>query len=92
MARLRLEVWLDPEGLPGCVLAGPRGDRARELLCGPGSRLVHTFEAGSHGEAMQVYNAYLGREPYATAFPDQDAQDYPDEWLLEQQTAQGKRE
>jgi hypothetical protein len=87
MARLIHEVWITAEGLPSCVLAGPRGDDARDLLMAEGSRRVHTFEAGSHFEAMEIYNVYLGREPYSTLYPEQDAADYPVEWLQEQRSS-----
>jgi len=84
MARLLHEVWLDADGLPSCVLAGPDGDGARDML-GPSARLVHTFEASSHIEAMQTYYDYLGLGRYTTSFPEQDAQTYPEEWLHRQQ-------
>jgi hypothetical protein len=90
MARLRHEVWLDPEGLEGCVLAGPAGDDARRACFGPGSRLIHTFEAGSYLEAMQTYHALLGREPYVSSCPEQDALVYPDEWRKLQGEARDK--
>ena len=84
MARLLHEVWLGPESFPGCVLAGPRGENARRRIFGPGSRLIHMFEAGSHLEAMRYYHNYLKCGPFATLHPDLDGQDYPDEWLEEQ--------
>jgi len=46
--------------------------------------LLTTFEAGSHVEAMTIYNRYLGRGPYTTNEP-WDYQPYPDEWLAAQQ-------
>ena len=49
-----------------------------------GARLLTTFEAGSHFEAMTVYNRYLGRETYTTN-EAWDYQPYPDEWLAVQQ-------
>ena len=86
MAYLLHEVWLDPERLPGCVLAGPRGDDRRRKSFGPGSRLIHTFEAGSHLEAMRYYHKYL--KCGASLYADIDGQDYPDEWLEEQHSLQ----
>ncbi len=85
MARLVHEVWLDGDGLPGCCLAGPAGDGFRQLE-GQGERLVHTFVAGSHFEAMTIYHEYLGREPYTTDQP-RDIEPYPDEWRDEQVAA-----
>ena len=90
MARLVHEVWLDAEGLPSCVLAGPPGDDARRLFLSRDARLVHTFEAGSHFEAMQLYNAYLGRGPYTTSYPEADNADYPVEWLEAQRSGSGR--
>ena len=85
MARLKHEIWMDVEGLPGCLLAGPRGSDARKLMLSEGSRLVHVFEADSHIQAMEYYNAYLGREPYWSSYPEIDGQPYPEEWLVIQQ-------
>jgi hypothetical protein len=86
MARLLHEIWFDADGLPSCVLAGPRGkDTKRTFLAG--GRCVATFEAGSHLEAMVYYNRYLGREPYTSPYPREDAAAYPEEWLNEQRTA-----
>jgi len=65
-----------------CCLAGPRGDGCRRTLA-PGARLLATFEAGSHFDAMTAYHCYLGREPYTTDQP-WDYQAYPAEWLAEQ--------
>jgi hypothetical protein len=79
MARLVHEIWIDAEGLPGLSLAGPMGADARRLH-GPGARLVHSFVAGSHTEAMTIYNEFLNRETYVPAFPEQDNAPYPDDW------------
>lgn len=79
MATLTHEIWEDGDGLPSCCLAGPMGDGMRKLL-GTGARLVRTFQAASHFDAMTTYNATLGRGPYVT---DQarDRDPYPDDWL-----------
>ncbi len=86
MAVLVLEVWeevSDGMVLHGCCYAGSLGDDYRRKL-EPGARLLTTFEAGSHFEAMTIYNRYLNRGPYTTHEP-WDYQPYPDEWLAEQQ-------
>jgi hypothetical protein len=75
MAMLRHEVWIDADGLPMCCLAGANGDAARKNL-ESGAKLVWTFEAESHFEAMTKYHQYLGREPYATEHPE-DFISYP---------------
>ena len=76
------EVWYEKdEGGEShmCCLAGPHGDGARAMLAA-GARLLTTFEAESHFEAMTMYYAYLDRGPYTT---DQscDREPYPEEWL-----------
>lgn len=80
MAILLHEVWVGAEGLPGCCLAGPMGEEARKRFAQDGARLVWTFEAGSHFEAMTKYNEHLGRGPYTTDQPS-DREPYPEEWL-----------
>jgi len=64
-----------------CCLAGPRGDGARATLA-EGAKLLKTFEAGSHFEAMTIYYAYVDYGAYST---DQkwDHEPYPAEWLTE---------
>ena len=86
MASLLHEVWIEADeetggSLPSLIPAGPAGDGARALQSG--ARLVHTFHAGSHFEAMTLYRQFLGWEPYTTDHP-QDHEPYPDGWLEEQ--------
>lgn len=86
MAVLVHEVWEwidDGMTLHACCLAGPGGEGCRRSL-GSVTRLLTTFEAGSHFDAMTIYNRYLGRGPYTT-HESWDYQPYPDEWLAEQQ-------
>jgi hypothetical protein len=83
MAILRHEVWVGADGLPGCCLAGPDGEAARRLFAEGGAKLVWTFEACSHFDAMVKYHQYLGREPYTTEYA-QDHEPYPDEWFKAQ--------
>ncbi len=70
------EIWEDEDG-PGCCLAGPAGDGFRGLI-GPEARLIHTFWAGSHHEAMTTYSRLLGREAYTTDQPS-DFEPYPED-------------
>lgn len=86
MALLVHEIWEDVSRgrvLHTCCFAGPLGDGCRQTL-EPGARLLTTFEAGSHFEAMTFYNNYLGREKYSTNQPS-DYLPYSDDWLAEQQ-------
>jgi hypothetical protein len=80
------EVWeevCDGMALHTCCVAGPRGDGCRRNL-EPGARLLTTFEAGSHLEAMTTDHRYLGRGEFTTVEP-WGHQPYPDEWRAEQQ-------
>lgn len=88
MRKLIHEIWECTEEemvLHTCCLAGPRGEECRLLMDGS-ARLLTTFKAGSHFEAMTFYNRYLGREKYTTN-PDYDHEQYPAEWHNEQQSA-----
>lgn len=87
MAVLVHEIWEavdDGMILHACCLAGPLGEGGRRNL-EPGARLLATFEAGSHFEAMTIYNRYLDRGRYTSLEP-WDHQPYPDEWLIGQQS------
>lgn len=83
MSRLIHEIWeeMDESGmvLHSCCLAGKMGSEARALLK-PNARLVATFEAGCHFEAMTIYNERIGREKYTTN-EDWDRHSYPESWL-----------
>jgi hypothetical protein len=87
MAMLIHEVWveLDQSGqkLHSCIMAGPRGDRARAYLLADGAKLAWTFKAGSHFEAMTFYHRRAHDEVYTT---DQawDFEPYPQEWADDQ--------
>jgi hypothetical protein len=71
-----------------CCLAGPQGDDCRHTLA-PNARLLTSFEAGSHFEAMTIYHRGLGREPYSTN-EAWDYEPYPEDWLVEQQGGPGR--
>lgn len=81
MAVLLHEVWVEPNGCNSLILAGELGADARKILA-PGARVVHRFLASSHVEAMTIYNAFLGREPYVSSFPEEDTKPYPDAWFV----------
>src|SRR5262249_27652368 len=69
-----------------CILAASRGQEATVAAhtSPPNARLIQTFEAGSHYEAMTLYHTLLGREQYTT---DQSwhYEPYPEQWRQEQQ-------
>lgn len=77
MATLIHEVWIDANGLPSLCLSGSHGAHCRKLLDQP-AQLIHTFEAGSHYEAMTIYFRLQGWGTYTTDFA-MDYEPYPDE-------------
>ena len=82
MAALVHEIWETTEDgmvLHTCCLAGSLGAACRETLSAD-SRLLITFVAGCHFDAMTIYHSFLGREPYSTDHHD-DYRAYPEEWL-----------
>jgi hypothetical protein len=86
MAMLVHEVWedIDDSGnvSPGLCLAGPDGDNFRNLL-EKHARLVRSFEAGSHFEAMTIYYGLYGWGEYTSDFAI-DREPYPDDWAERQ--------
>ncbi len=93
MAQLVHELWEDVDergqALPSMVLAGPAGDSPR-LFMSPKARLIRTFLADSYFEAMSIYFAINGWEPFNAARPD-DFEPYPEEWARIQREALAKR-
>ena len=61
------EVWEDVEGLTTLCLADERGNDCRNLL-EPGSKLIHSFYADSHFEAMTIYYKFMDWGIYTTEF------------------------
>lgn len=68
MGRVLHEIWEDAEGLPGLIMAGEKGEAARKLFQEEGKKLVHTFYASSHFEAMTIYYDYYGWGEYTTVY------------------------
>ena len=87
---LVLEVWEEVEdgnALTGVCYAGPRGNGCRASFA-PGARLLTTFIASSHFEAMTVYYRYQHWGVYTTDH-EWDREPYPAEWVAEQRAASG---
>ena len=82
MALLLHEIWEEAdesgEVLHTCCLAGSLGDGCHSLLSSK-ARLLTTFIAGSHFEAMTIYHSFIGHEAYSTVHT-QDHDPYPDAW------------
>jgi hypothetical protein len=88
MSELVHEIWEFTENgmiLHACCLAGLRGEEQRRYL-GDQSRLLTTFRAANHFDAMTFYHRYLGREAYTTPY-EQDHLPYPAEWWQGQLSA-----
>ncbi len=64
---IKHEVWEDPEGLTTLCLAEERGDDCRKLL-EPGSKLIHSYYAESHYEAMTIYYKFMEWGIYTVEF------------------------
>lgn len=89
MATLLHEIWEEPEEDGGSItlcLAGLGSDAERKLLVGKNARLVTTFEASSHAEAMRKYYALYDYGEYKP-FPPFDEEPYPEEWAVRQRQA-----
>jgi hypothetical protein len=71
MAIRTVEIWLDAEGLPSCVLSGKEGDAMRAML-GPDAKLIHTFEASNAIETMNYYYNFMGFGTYVSSHPELD--------------------
>lgn len=63
----KLEVWENPEGLTTLCLADESGNDCRKLL-EPESKLIHSFYADSHFEAMTIYYKFMDWGTYTTEF------------------------
>lgn len=74
MSSLKHEVWRDEEGKTMLCYAGELGEQARQTL-EPNSKLIHTFYASSHYEAMTVYYQFMDWGEYTTEF-EVDKQPY----------------
>ena len=58
---------MDKDGLTSLCLADERGNDCSHLLDN-GSKIIHTFYARSHFEAMTLYYAFMGWGEYQTRF------------------------
>lgn len=61
------EIWKDPDGLTSVCIANERGDDFRKLLA-PGSKVIYSFYASSHYEAMSLYYKFMNWGIYKTEF------------------------
>jgi hypothetical protein len=61
------QVWQELEGETGLCFEDTRGDDFRKLL-EPGAKLIYTFTAESHFDAMTIYYSFMGWGEYRTDF------------------------
>lgn len=65
--KVKHEIWKDEEGKTALCFADERGNGCRNLL-EPGSKLIHSFYAESHYEAMTIYYQFMDWGVYTTEF------------------------
>jgi len=63
---MKHEIWKDDEGLTTLCLAGKHGEDTRSKILEPDAKLVSTFDAKSHFEAMTKYYEYMDWGEYET--------------------------
>jgi hypothetical protein len=66
-ANVKHEVWEEEGGLKTLCFADERGNGCRNLLA-PDSKLIHSFYAESHFEAMTIYYKFMEWGTYTTEF------------------------
>jgi len=64
---IKHQVWKDSEGLTGVCFANSKGDDYRNLLEND-SKLIHTFYASSHFEAMTIYYEFMNWGEYQLVY------------------------
>ncbi len=74
MAKIKHDIWEDPEGLTLLCFSGELGAESRKLLK-PNSKIIRSFDADSHFDAMTKYYAFMDRGKYKSDF-EEDKQPY----------------
>tara|TARA_R110002096_G_scaffold119088_4_gene257978 strand:+ start:55 stop:327 length:273 start_codon:yes stop_codon:yes gene_type:complete len=74
MTSIRHDIWQDKEGLTSLCFSGDLGEESRSLL-EPDSKIIHSFYADSHFNAMTKYYEYMDWGVYETEF-DIDKESY----------------
>ena len=69
MTKVKHDVWKDSEGLTMLCFSGELGVESRRLLA-PDSKIIHSFEADSHFDAMQKYYSFMNWGSYESDFED----------------------
>jgi hypothetical protein len=67
MVKIKHDIWNNPEELSVLCFSGDLGIGSRILL-EPNSKIIHSFYAESHFEAMTLYYEYMNWGVYETEF------------------------
>jgi hypothetical protein len=67
MTSIKHDIWQDKEGLTSLCFSGDLGEESRSLL-EPDSKIIHSFYADSHFNAMTKYYEYMDWGVYETEF------------------------
>ena|SRR5687767_8072991 len=67
MASIKHDIWQDKEGLTSLCFSGDLGEESRSIL-EPGSKIIHSFYADSHYDAMTKYYQFMEWGQYTTDF------------------------
>ncbi|MCB9173859.1 MAG: hypothetical protein H6589_04555 [Flavobacteriales bacterium] len=84
---MKHDIWTNPEDLPMLCFSGELGAESRTLL-EPNSKIVHSFYAESHFEAMTIYYEYMDWGVYETEF-EVDKEPYNLEEIKKRNTNNG---
>ena len=74
MAKVKHDIWEDFDGLTMLCFSGELGAESRKLL-EPNSKIIHSFHADSHFDAMTKYYAFMDWGDYESDF-EEDKQPY----------------
>jgi hypothetical protein len=67
MSKIKHDIWQDTEGLTSLCYSGKLGAESRSIL-EPGSKILHSFYANTHFEAMTKYYEFMGWGKYTSGF------------------------
>ena len=67
MTSIKHDIWQDNEGLTSLCFSGDLGEESRSLL-EPGSKIIYSFYADSHFDAMTKYYEFMKWGIYETEF------------------------
>lgn len=75
MTAIKHDIWQDPEELTMLCFSDELGEESRTIL-EPNSKIIHSFYADSHFDAMTKYYAFMDWGIYTTEFEmDKEAYD-----------------